>query len=220
MAAFAQIAANRANAQRSTSPKSPQGKARAASNSFNHGLYAPKHFQVYNADPNFTATLIHNLSDEFQPLTPSEHVQVHYTVLINYYASKPGTPQTTLVCQEELEDALSFERRTMKALRKQIGERISNNRNEANSDEPDGLKQIEDLRHMPIRLDKAPLSNPHRQTPNQQPTPSKFGGPSAAIQKDLVTLNKFSFDKKSCSQTDSFVILMGSLTLNHGTDAP
>ncbi len=164
MASSAQIAANRANAQRSTGPTSPEGKARAASNSFKHGLYAPKHFQVLNADPNFTSALIHNLSDEFQPVTPSEHIllqqlvhqqiryqhiQAHYTVLINYYASKPGTPKTTLVCQEELEDALSFERlandtkvlplllreldrmptrirRTMDALRKQIQERSQN----------------------------------------------------------------------------------------------
>ncbi len=51
-------------------------------------------------------------------------------------------------------------------------------------------------------------------------TPTKFYGPSAAIPKYLAPLSKFSFDKKSCSQTDSFVILMGSLTLNHGTDAP
>ena len=56
MASPAQIAANRTNAQRSTGPTSPEGKARAASNSFKHGLYAPKHFQVYNADPNYTTT--------------------------------------------------------------------------------------------------------------------------------------------------------------------
>ncbi len=195
MASSAQIAANRANAQRSSGPRSPEGKARAASNSFKHGLYAPKHFQVLNADPNFTSALIHNLSDEFQPVTPSEHIllqqlvhqqiryqhiQAHYTVLINYYASKPGTPKTTLVCQEELEDALSFERlandtkvlplllreldrmptrirRTMEALRKQIKERIEADlkieRNEANSDEPDALDQIDDLRHIPMRPD-------------------------------------------------------------------
>ncbi len=108
MASSAQIAANR-----------------AASNSFKHGFHAPRHFQVLNAVPNFTSALIHNSSDEFQPVTPSEHIllqqlvhqqiryqhiQAHYTVLINYYGSKPGTPKTTLVCQEELEDALSFER--------------------------------------------------------------------------------------------------------------
>ena len=198
MSSSAQIAANRANAQRSTGPKSPEGKARAASNSFKHGLYAPKHFQVYNADPNFTATLIHNLSDEFQPVTPSEHIllqqlvhqqiryqhiQAHYTVLINYYASKPGTPKTTLVCQEELEDALSFERlandtkvlplllreldrmptrirRTMDALRKQIKERIEKDGNEPNSDQPDQLDQIDDLPHIPMRPDKPPSSTP------------------------------------------------------------
>ena len=42
MASPAQIAANRANAQRSTGPRTEQGKARAASSSFKHGLYAPK----------------------------------------------------------------------------------------------------------------------------------------------------------------------------------
>ena len=192
MASSAQIAANRANAQRSTGPTSPEGKARAASNSFKHGLYAPKHFQVYNADPNYTATLIHNLSDEFQPVTPSEHIllqqlvhqqiryqhiQAHYTVLINYYASKPGTPKTTYVCQEQLEDALSFERlandtkvlplllreldrmptrirRTMEALRKQIKERSESDlqkdlRNDRNEANSDQPGELDQIDDLP-----------------------------------------------------------------------
>ena len=195
MASQAQIEANRANAQRSTGPRTPAGKARAASNSFKHGLYAPKHFQVFNADPNYSAALILNYTEEFQPLTPSEHtllqqlvhqqiryqhVQSHYTNLMDYYCAKPGTPKTNLVCQLDFEDALGFERmskdsnvlplilreldrmptrirRTMDALRKLIKERIANDGNEANLDQPEP-EPIEDIPHIPSRPDSKPKS--------------------------------------------------------------
>lgn len=41
MATEKQIAANRANAKRSTGPKTPTGKRRSSGNAFKHGLSAP-----------------------------------------------------------------------------------------------------------------------------------------------------------------------------------
>src|ERR1700761_7701695 len=40
MATPAQVAANQANSQKSTGPKSPDGKTRSSRNSFKHGLYS------------------------------------------------------------------------------------------------------------------------------------------------------------------------------------
>ena len=50
MATPAQIAANLANSQKSTGPKSADGKARSSRNSFKHGLYS-KHLVLPNEDP-------------------------------------------------------------------------------------------------------------------------------------------------------------------------
>lgn len=190
MPSQAQIDANRANSQRSTGPRTSEGKARAASNSFKHGLYAPKHFQVYNADPNYSAALMLNYTGDFQPVTPSEHtllqqlihqqiryqhIQAHYTQLIDWYCAKPATPETDLVCHPDLADALAFERmaneskvlplllreldrmptrirRTIDALRKLIKNRLENERNEPNSVDTD---PIEDLLPIPMRPEKS-----------------------------------------------------------------
>ena len=60
----AQLAANRSNAQKSTGPRTPQGKLRSASNSMKHGLYS-----------------LTNYLDQFEPVTPTEvglfHAEAH-----------------------------------------------------------------------------------------------------------------------------------------------
>lgn len=44
----AQLAANRANAQRSTGPRTPQGKARSSLNAMKHGIYARRELAIEN----------------------------------------------------------------------------------------------------------------------------------------------------------------------------
>jgi hypothetical protein len=74
----ARIDANRANAQHSTGPKSPAGKAISSQNRLTHGLvYTGDNFRVLAGEdqPAFDA-LLNTLKDEHQPATPSESILV------------------------------------------------------------------------------------------------------------------------------------------------
>ncbi len=66
---------NRANAQRSTGPSSPEGKARSARNSFKHGLYS-KELVMPDEDPDELDHLRCTLRDEHQPATTTEEILV------------------------------------------------------------------------------------------------------------------------------------------------
>ena len=76
----ARLAANRANARRSTGPRTPQGKARSASNSFKHGLYSLTNFEEFCYDNNLCLAVVDNYLAEFEPITPVECSLVHQLI--------------------------------------------------------------------------------------------------------------------------------------------
>ena len=75
MATNQQIAANRANAQKSTGPKTPEGRAAVSLNSLKHGLSA-KTIVVMGEDPKEFEALWESLLAEHQPATPTEAILV------------------------------------------------------------------------------------------------------------------------------------------------
>jgi len=75
MATQRQIEANRLNAQQSTGPRTPQGKAVSRMNALKSGLDAESQF-VTGEDSNEFAELQHEYFTRFQPLTPEERFQV------------------------------------------------------------------------------------------------------------------------------------------------
>ena len=76
----AAIAANRANAQRSTGPRTPAGKLKAASNSLKHGLYSMKNFDNFIADHDDALAVATNFIEQFNPVTPTEVALVHQLI--------------------------------------------------------------------------------------------------------------------------------------------
>ncbi len=94
MASPAQIAANRANAQQSTGPRTDASKRRIASNALKHGLYSDTRINLFNEDHDFVKTLLTDLQGEYCPVTPTEHIlaqqlatlQTHYLALIDNQA--------------------------------------------------------------------------------------------------------------------------------------
>lgn len=71
MATQAQIEANRKNAQKSTGPKTPAGKAVVAQNAVTHGLRANR-FLLLSDDPDEFAEHRQSLLDELAPVGPME----------------------------------------------------------------------------------------------------------------------------------------------------
>src|SRR2546425_864559 len=72
MSTDAQIQANRANALRSTGPRTPEGKARSAQNSRQHGFTASTFAVVRLEDLNEVARLKADLTAVYQPVNSQE----------------------------------------------------------------------------------------------------------------------------------------------------
>jgi hypothetical protein len=77
MSTQAQIAANQANSQLSTGPKSQAGKAAAARNNFRHGLSTSSEFWVLPSESQHDfLKLLAEFQQEHQPATPTEEALV------------------------------------------------------------------------------------------------------------------------------------------------
>src|SRR5271169_743791 len=71
--------ANRANAQHSTGPRTPAGKARSSLNALRHGILARAAFNaVIEGEERRTEfeALVAGLAQEYQPRTATEHMMV------------------------------------------------------------------------------------------------------------------------------------------------
>ena len=76
----ARLAANRENAKRSTGPRTPQGKLRSASNSLKHGLFSLTNFDGFIHNHDIALSVVTNLLDQFEPVTPTEVTLVHQLI--------------------------------------------------------------------------------------------------------------------------------------------
>ena len=75
MATQAQVDANQANSQKSTGPKTEEGKARSSRNRLSHGFASSTRF-VQGEDPAEFNLLLDDLISEHQPATPTEQILV------------------------------------------------------------------------------------------------------------------------------------------------
>ena len=71
MISVIRVAANRANARKSTGPRTPEGKARVSRNSVTHGLRA-RHAVLITENPQEFAQLCDDFFAEWQPLNHTE----------------------------------------------------------------------------------------------------------------------------------------------------
>src|SRR3954463_15499108 len=76
MATKKQIEANRRNAQKSTGPKTEEGKAKSRLNALQHGLGAI-HVPLPHEDPNELPRILAGLVETYQPANAQEQMLVH-----------------------------------------------------------------------------------------------------------------------------------------------
>lgn len=104
MASSAQIKANRANALKSTGPRTPEGKAAARRNALRHGLQSGM-IALDEADELKFNALLDDLLEEHRPVGPTEEL-VFCKMVEQYWLSRRGaarlSAQTRLL--EEFQD--------------------------------------------------------------------------------------------------------------------
>ncbi len=71
-----QTESNRQNAQKSTGPRTPEGKAASSRNGLTHGLSGEKHFILEGEDPEAFLRLLQDLHDHLRPVGDSEELVV------------------------------------------------------------------------------------------------------------------------------------------------
>jgi len=76
----AALEANRSNATKSTGPRTPASKLKAASNSLKHGLYSLRNFDNFIAHHDQAVAVATNLIEQFNPVTPTEVLLVHQLI--------------------------------------------------------------------------------------------------------------------------------------------
>lgn len=102
-----QIEASRRNGALSHGPSTPDGKARSAANSTNHGLTAQT-VVLTNESPARYAALLHSLCEQFQPATQAEHDCVEEMAMARWRMRRAVGFETSLL-DYQLDSAQPFD---------------------------------------------------------------------------------------------------------------
>ncbi len=91
-----QLNANRKNAQSSTGPKTPEGKAASSQNAVKHGFFA-KNDVISGEDLASYEDHRQDIYDEFVPLTPTEAVLTQRFASLTWRLMRADRLQTTTI---------------------------------------------------------------------------------------------------------------------------
>jgi hypothetical protein len=123
MSTLKQIEANRRNAQKSTGPNTPEGKASARLNALKHGMYANSPV-IKGEDPALYDALAQSYFDRFNPATPEEHTLLAGIIRNAWELDRLARIETDLF-NRELEDMDEDETHPLGRLPALLGNRLS-----------------------------------------------------------------------------------------------
>src|SRR6267378_5095398 len=94
MSSINQLEANRENAQRSTGPRTPEGKSKSSKNALKHGLTAVELVLPTESQEEFDEHAA-ELRDEHDPSTPTEHLLVDQLITASWRLRRARIVETT-----------------------------------------------------------------------------------------------------------------------------
>ncbi len=96
------VSQNRANAQHSTGPRTPEGKAASAQNAFKHGLSIQRHAVLRDEDPAQYAQLLSELREIYEPRSRREDLAVEDVAQCRWALAR--FDEAEAVCLQKLTD--------------------------------------------------------------------------------------------------------------------
>jgi len=102
MSTLKQTEANRENAQRSTGPRTPEGKSKSSKNALKHGLTAAQ-LVLPTESPEEYDEHAAQLRDEHDPSTPTEHLLVDQLITASWRLRRARIIETTYYQQRATE---------------------------------------------------------------------------------------------------------------------
>jgi hypothetical protein len=109
MASQQQIDANRQNAQKSTGPKTPEGKAAVSQNALKHGLTAQQ-VCITGEDQDEFNTTLQSFQDELKPVGPVQTLLVEQIVMAAWRLSRLRLIEGGLFQLRSIDDAENIEK--------------------------------------------------------------------------------------------------------------
>src|SRR5437764_2583171 len=109
MSSLQQIEANRLNAQKSTGPSTPEGRAAVSLNGLKYGLYA-KTLILPGEDPAEFDALLDRFHAEYQPATPTEEAFVSQIVMATWRRARIQRMEVAFY-KNEHKNLIGYERR-------------------------------------------------------------------------------------------------------------
>ncbi len=96
------VSQNRANAQHSTGPRTPEGKAASSQNAFKHGLSIQRHAVLRDEDPAAYAQLLDELREIYEPRSRREDLAVEDVAQCRWALQR--FDEAEAVCLQKLTD--------------------------------------------------------------------------------------------------------------------
>ncbi len=97
-----QADSNRRNAQKSTGPRTPEGKAASSRNGLTHGLSGDKHFILEGEDPEAFLRLLQDLHDHLRPVGDSEEMVVQRIAAAQWRLDRAFALETGIYREESV----------------------------------------------------------------------------------------------------------------------